>query len=117
MIEPPHLPLCKDRVRHVGDQVALVIAETYAQAKDAAEQINVTYKELPAIISTADADKAGKPQVWAEAQEQHLLRLASRRQGGDRRGLRQGASRHQDRPGQPAPDSERDGAARRGRRL
>jgi CO/xanthine dehydrogenase Mo-binding subunit len=51
-------------VRHVGDQVALVIAETYAQAKDAAEQINVTYKELPAIISTADADKSGKPQVW-----------------------------------------------------
>src|SRR5919109_705091 len=67
MIEPPHLPLCKDRVRHVGDQVALVIAETYAQAKDAAEQINVTYKELPAIISTADADKSGKPQVWADA--------------------------------------------------
>ena len=67
MIEPPHLPLCKDRVRHVGDQVALVVAETYAQAKDAAEQINVTYKELPAIISTGDADKAGKPQVWAEA--------------------------------------------------
>ncbi len=28
MIEPPHLPLCKDRVRHVGDQVALVVAET-----------------------------------------------------------------------------------------
>jgi carbon-monoxide dehydrogenase large subunit len=67
MIEPPHLPLCKDRVRHVGDQVALVVAETYAQAKDAAEQINVTYKELPAIIATADADKAGKPQVWADA--------------------------------------------------
>ena len=67
MIEPPHLPLCKDRVRHVGDQVALVVAETYAQAKDAAEQINVTYKELPAIIATGDADKAGKPQVWAEA--------------------------------------------------
>ncbi|HJR23769.1 MAG TPA: xanthine dehydrogenase family protein molybdopterin-binding subunit, partial [Dongiaceae bacterium] len=67
MIEPPHLPLCKDRVRHVGDQVALVIAETYAQAKDAAEQIDVAYKELPAIISTADADKSGKPQVWADA--------------------------------------------------
>ena len=30
MVEPPHLPLCKDRVRHVGDQVALVVAETYA---------------------------------------------------------------------------------------
>ena len=67
MIEPPHFPLCKDRVRHVGDQVALVIAETYAQAKDAAEKINVTYKELPAIISTANAEKSGSAQVWPEA--------------------------------------------------
>ena len=116
MIEPPHFPLCKDRVRHVGDQVALVIAETYAQAKDAAEQIDVTYKELPAIISTANADKAGSAQVWPDAKNS-LLRLAHRRQGGDRRGLRQGASRHQDRPGEPAPGGERHGAARGGRRV
>src|SRR5215467_6746371 len=67
MIEPPHFPLCKDKVRHVGDQVALVIAETYAQAKDAAEQIDVTYKETPAVISVGDADASGKPQVWPEA--------------------------------------------------
>jgi carbon-monoxide dehydrogenase large subunit len=67
MIEPPHFPLCKDKVRHVGDQVALVIAETYAQAKDAAELIEVTYNQLPAIISTAKAQDAASPQVWAEA--------------------------------------------------
>lgn len=67
MIEPPHMPLCKEQVRHVGDQVALVIAETYAQAKDAAELIEVTYKELPAIISTAKADQPGAAQVWADA--------------------------------------------------
>ncbi|HVJ35006.1 MAG TPA: xanthine dehydrogenase family protein molybdopterin-binding subunit [Terriglobia bacterium] len=67
MIEPAHPPLCKDEVRHVGDQVAFVIAETYAQAKDAAELIEVDYKELPAIISTDKADAAGSPQVWAEA--------------------------------------------------
>ncbi|HVI90506.1 MAG TPA: xanthine dehydrogenase family protein molybdopterin-binding subunit [Dongiaceae bacterium] len=67
MIEPPHLPLCKDEVRHVGDQVTLVIAETYAQAKDAAELIEVTYNELPAIISTAKADQPGAPQVWPDA--------------------------------------------------
>ncbi len=67
MIEPPHFPLCKDRVRHVGDQVAIVIAETYAQAKDAAELIEVTYKELPAIISTAKATAANSPQVWPDA--------------------------------------------------
>jgi len=67
MVEPPHMPLCKDEVRHVGDQVALVIAESLAQAKDAAELIEVDYKELPAIISTAKADQAGVPQVWADA--------------------------------------------------
>ncbi|HWT96004.1 MAG TPA: xanthine dehydrogenase family protein molybdopterin-binding subunit [Terriglobales bacterium] len=67
MVEPPHMPLCKDAVRHVGDQVALVIAESLAQAKDAAELIEVDYKELPAIISTAKADQPGVPQVWADA--------------------------------------------------
>jgi carbon-monoxide dehydrogenase large subunit len=67
MIEPPHFPLCKDKVRHVGDQVALVIAETYAQARDAAELIDVTYSETKPIVSLADADKAGAAQVWPEA--------------------------------------------------
>ena len=67
MVEPPHFPLCKDKVRHVGDQVALVVAETYAQARDAAELIDVTYKETKPAVSIADADKAGAPLVWAEA--------------------------------------------------
>jgi len=67
MIEPPHFPLCKDQVRHVGDQVALIIAESYSQAKDAAELVEVTYKELPAIISTAKADQPGAAQVWPDA--------------------------------------------------
>jgi carbon-monoxide dehydrogenase large subunit len=67
MIEPPHFPLCKDKVRHVGDQVALVVAETYAQARDAAELIEVTYKETKPIVSLADADKPGQPQVWSDA--------------------------------------------------
>jgi carbon-monoxide dehydrogenase large subunit len=42
MVEPPHPPLVVDMVRHVGDQVAMVIAETKAQARDAAEMIEVT---------------------------------------------------------------------------
>ncbi len=67
MVEPPHFPLCKDRVRHVGDQVALVIAESLAQARDAAEAVDVTYKEMKAIVSTADADKPGAAQVWPDA--------------------------------------------------
>jgi carbon-monoxide dehydrogenase large subunit len=67
MVEPPHPPLVPDRVRHVGDQVAVVIAETRDQAKSAAELINIDYQELPAIISTGDAAKAGAPQVWEQA--------------------------------------------------
>jgi aerobic carbon-monoxide dehydrogenase large subunit len=67
MVEPPHPPLVPDRVRHVGDQVAVVIAETRDQAKSAAELLSIEYQELPAIISTADATKAGAPQVWEQA--------------------------------------------------
>ncbi len=55
MVEPPHPPLVTDRVRHVGDQVAVVIAETLAQARDAAELIQVDYVEEPAAIDPAAA--------------------------------------------------------------
>ncbi|MGH6929566.1 MAG: xanthine dehydrogenase family protein molybdopterin-binding subunit, partial [Dongiaceae bacterium] len=67
MVEPPHPPLVADRVRHVGDQVAVVIAETRDQARSAAELIDVQYQELPAIISTGDAAKPNAPQVWEQA--------------------------------------------------
>src|SRR3954449_10426852 len=45
MAEPPHPPLAVDRVRHVGDQVAVVIADTLAQAREAAELIEVDFAE------------------------------------------------------------------------
>jgi carbon-monoxide dehydrogenase large subunit len=64
---PPHPLLAQDRVRCVGDDVALVIAETRAQAKDAAEQMVVDYEPLPAVVSTADAAQDGAPQIWDEA--------------------------------------------------
>ncbi len=67
--------------------------------------------------STGDAAKPGAPQVWDQAPGQHLLRLAPRRQGGDRRRVRQGVARHQDRPREQPADPQRDGAARRDRRL
>ena len=67
MIEPPHPPLVVDRVRHVGDQVAVVIAETLAQAREAAELIQVDYAEEPAAIDPAEALDRGAPQVWPEA--------------------------------------------------
>ena len=51
---PPHPPLAKDSVNYVGDHVAVVIAETLEQAKDAADLVSVDYKILKAIVNTGD---------------------------------------------------------------
>ena len=67
MKEPPHHVLAKGKVRYVGDQVALVIAETSNQAKDAAELIDVDYEVLPAVVNCVDALKPGAPQIHDEA--------------------------------------------------
>jgi carbon-monoxide dehydrogenase large subunit len=64
MKEPPHPPLAQGRVRYVGDQVAVVIAETREAARDAAELIEVEYRPLPAIATIDDAIKSGAPQIW-----------------------------------------------------
>lgn len=66
MVEPPH-PLLTDVARHVGDPVAMVVAEAKAIAKDAAEALYIDYDEQPSITSTAVASDAGQPQVWADA--------------------------------------------------
>jgi carbon-monoxide dehydrogenase large subunit len=67
MAEPPHPPLATERVRHVGDQVAVVVATSRDLAKDAAELIEVDYEELPAVITLDAATKPGAPLVWADA--------------------------------------------------
>jgi len=67
MFAPPHRGLAQDRVRYVGDPVALVIAETRAQAEDAAELVNVEYAPLPSVTSTADA--VGGAAVWDECRD------------------------------------------------
>jgi aerobic carbon-monoxide dehydrogenase large subunit len=61
---PRYPALVEDRVRMIGDYVAFVVAETYYQAVDAAELIEVDYEPLPAIVSTGDAVKDGVPLVW-----------------------------------------------------
>jgi aerobic carbon-monoxide dehydrogenase large subunit len=68
MVEPPHPALAQGRVRHVGDQVAVVIASTRAQAKAAAALIEVDYQPLPAVGTLAQARADGAPLVWDEAQ-------------------------------------------------
>jgi aerobic carbon-monoxide dehydrogenase large subunit len=67
MAEPAHPPLVADTVRHVGDQVAVVIAESRAIAKDAADQVEIDYEELPSVTDIASADAEGAAQVWDEA--------------------------------------------------
>ena len=59
----PHPVLALDKVRYVGDHVAIVVAETREQAKAAAEQVEVDYEELPAIVAVGDAQKQGAAQV------------------------------------------------------
>src|SRR5487761_1596992 len=67
MAEPAHPPLAQERVRHVGDPVAGVIADTLGQAREAAELLRVDYAEEPAVVDPAAALKPGAPQVFAEA--------------------------------------------------
>ena len=63
----PHPALAVDKVRYVGDHIAIVIADTYAIARDAAEKIDVGYEELPAVADPARAQTAGAAQIHAEA--------------------------------------------------
>ncbi len=60
----PHYVLPADRVRHVGTAVAFVIAETVAQAKDAAEKVVVDYEPLPAVIDATSAVEPGAPTLY-----------------------------------------------------
>src|SRR5919106_431461 len=62
----PHPLLAQGKVRYVGDHVACVVAETYHQARDAAELVEVDYDVLPAVASTAHARDQGQPQVHDE---------------------------------------------------
>jgi carbon-monoxide dehydrogenase large subunit len=64
--EPPHLPMPVGKVRHVGDIVAMVMAETLDQARDAAEALVVDYEELPAVVTAAQALAHGAPLVHDE---------------------------------------------------
>src|SRR5919198_569461 len=60
---PEHWPLARDKARYVGDAVAVVLAETRAQAKDAAELVEVEYDPLPAVTDVEQALADGAPLV------------------------------------------------------
>ena len=61
---PPHLPLTKDKARYVGDPVAVVVAETRALAKDAAEMVQVDWEPLPAVTDIKAALAGDAPKVY-----------------------------------------------------
>ena len=63
LINPGRPALAKGRVRFVGDAVALIVAESAVAAQDAAERVVVEYRDLPAVVTAADALAAGAPLV------------------------------------------------------
>ncbi|WP_306110574.1 MULTISPECIES: xanthine dehydrogenase family protein molybdopterin-binding subunit [Roseovarius] len=63
MQEPPHPVLAQCKVRHVGDPIAAVVAETREQARDAAEAIEVDISDLPAVMDMKEALKDGATKV------------------------------------------------------
>jgi carbon-monoxide dehydrogenase large subunit len=67
MAEPPRWALARGIVRHAGEALAVVIAETREAAADAAERVLVTYEPLPAVVSSREAVRDGAPQVHEEA--------------------------------------------------
>ncbi len=69
----PQPLLALDRTRHVGEAVAMVVADTADQARDAAEMIEVAYRELPWVISAKDALMPGAPMVWPEVPDNVLI--------------------------------------------
>lgn len=67
MVEPPHPALAQEKVRHVGDPVVMVVAETRDQAREAAALVEVDYEELPPVVTLAQAIAPGAPLVWDQA--------------------------------------------------
>ncbi len=66
MYAPQRPPLVIDRVRYVGDPVVMVVADTLAEAKDAAELVAIDYDPLPSVTATEDTVKPGAPVVWPD---------------------------------------------------
>jgi carbon-monoxide dehydrogenase large subunit len=75
LIEPPRWSISPERVRHVGEVVAVVIADTLNQALDAAEAVEVDYEALPCVVDVVEAAAPGAPQLHDEAPGNLALRF------------------------------------------
>jgi aerobic carbon-monoxide dehydrogenase large subunit len=67
VVQPPDHPLAVDKVRHAGEGVAMIVAETRTAALDAAELVQVDYDVLPAVVTADDALNAGASAIWDQA--------------------------------------------------
>jgi carbon-monoxide dehydrogenase large subunit len=76
MKEPPHPILAFGKVRYVGDHVAMVVADTLENAKNAAELVDVDYEPLAAVVDVRDAMKAGAPALHEAAADNHCYKWA-----------------------------------------
>ncbi len=72
----PQLPLAYDRARHAGEAVAVVIAETAAQARDAMELVEIDYEALRAVVNAQDALDPAAPLIWEQAPGNRCFDLA-----------------------------------------
>jgi carbon-monoxide dehydrogenase large subunit len=88
----PHLLLPADKVRHVGEAVAIVVAETRAQALDAAEAVVAVYDELPFVLHSEDAMASGAPAVWDEVPANILVDTKFGDEAGTERAFAQAAN-------------------------
>jgi carbon-monoxide dehydrogenase large subunit len=67
IIRPERYPLQSERVRHVGDPVAFIVADSLALARDAADLVEIDYEPLAPVIEAVDALDADAPEIWPEA--------------------------------------------------
>jgi aerobic carbon-monoxide dehydrogenase large subunit len=91
MAEPPRFALAREEVRHVGEPVVLVVAETLLQATDAAERIAVDYEPLSAVTDVRAAHAPGAPQLHKSAPGNTCFRWARGDEAAVRAALRSAA--------------------------
>lgn len=77
MADPPLPVLAGDRLRHVGEPVAVVIAGTAEQARDAAEAVTIDFDPLPSVTDTGGATADGAPELWREAPQNLIFDYGS----------------------------------------
>ena len=73
ILDEPQLPFAVERVRFVGEAVAIVVAESLSAARDGAEAVEVDYEALPAVTDVLEALEPGAPAIWPQAPDNLAL--------------------------------------------